>query len=383
VRRNEIDAEELKMGTEEPLPAKARDWLNGAGIRVAAVARFLWLQLLPVRNQTSLNITSSTTLHSCSNSVYNCSTRLFCHLSLNLYAGTSLSVLNVLSRPQRVISITKPRTFSHSSAAMYLPRNLISHLYLSLLRSHHPLSPPVLVLVSLDPDALCACRILTALFKRDYIPHKIQPISGYGDLTRAGEELVRPMRTTDGGSGGVVVCLGVGGLVDLESMLGLEIDEDGQGGMGDLEIWVVDARRPWNLSNVFGTQSLGVVGQEGALVARIEGVDQGKITQSYTSGKGGIIVFDDGDILEELRAERDAYCALAEMPELGDGDDDLESTVSESDEEEERIPDSGQAAGKRKSMSDAEDSDSEADEGTPRKKRRSNSVSAYKETNAT
>jgi cell division control protein 45 len=263
---------------------------------------------------------------------------------------------------------------------MYLPRNLISHLYLSLLRSHHPLSPPVLVLVSLDPDALCACRILTALFKRDYIPHKIQPISGYGDLSRAGKELVRPMRTTDGGSGGVVVCLGVGGLVDLESMLGLEIDEDGQGGMGDLEIWIVDARRPWNLSNVFGTQSLGMVGEEGALVTRVEGVDQGKITQSYTSGKGGIIVFDDGDILEEMSAERDAYCALAEMPELGEGDDDLESTVSESEGEDERIPDSGQAVGKRKSMSDGEDSDSEVDEGTPRKKRRSNSVSSYRST---
>jgi cell division control protein 45 len=261
---------------------------------------------------------------------------------------------------------------------MYLPRNLISQLYLSLLRSHHALSPPVLILVSLDPDALCACRILTALFKRDYIPHKIQPISGYGDLARAGEDLVKPMRSTDGGSGGVVVCLGVGGLVDLESLLGLEIEEDGSGGMGDLEVWVVDARRPWNLSNVFGTQSMAAADEDGALVARVEGVDKGRITESYTSGKGGIIVFDDGDILEELEAERDAYCALAEMPELGDDDEDLESTVSDSDGEEqneERIPDSGQAAGKRKSMSDAEDSDSEVDEGTPRKKRRSNSVS--------
>jgi cell division control protein 45 len=257
---------------------------------------------------------------------------------------------------------------------MYLPRTLISHLYLHLLRTHHPTSPPVLILVSLDPDALCACRILTALFKRDYIPHKIQPISGYGDLSRAGEELVQPMRTTDGGSGGVVVCLGVGGLVDLESMLGLEVDENGQGGMGDVEIWVVDARRPWNLSNVFGTQSLGAVDQEGDLIARVQGVEQGRISESYRPGKGGIVVFDDGDILEELGPERDAYCALAEMPDLDDGDDDLESSVSDSDAEEERIPDSGQEQRKRKSSPDADDSDSEVDEGTPRKKRRSNSV---------
>jgi cell division control protein 45 len=260
---------------------------------------------------------------------------------------------------------------------MYLPRGLLSHLYLHLQRTNHALTPPVLILVSLDPDALCACRILTALFKRDYIPHKIQPISGYGDLQRAGENIVKPMRTTEGGAGGVVVCLGVGGLIDLESMLGLEVDEDGQGGMGDVEVWVIDARRPWNLSNVFGAQSLGTVNEEGALVAKVEGVNQGKLTQAFRPGKGGIFVFDDGDIEEELSAERDAYVALAEMPELGedDGDGESDGSVSESDAEEERIPESGQAPKKRKSLSDEDtESDSDAEEGTPRKKRRSNSV---------
>src|ERR1700709_2196755 len=112
---------------------------------------------------------------------------------------------------------------------MYLPRHLLSHLYNHLVKTTHPLSPPVLILVSLDPDALCACRILTSLFKRDYIPHTIKPISGYADRARAGEDVVRPMRTTDGGSGGVVICLGVGGLVDLEALMGLEVDEDGNG----------------------------------------------------------------------------------------------------------------------------------------------------------
>ncbi len=136
---------------------------------------------------------------------------------------------------------------------MYLPRALISHLYLHLSRTHHPLSPPVLVLVALEPDALCACRILTTLLKRDYIPHKIQPVSGYGDLARAGEEMVRPMRTDEGGSGGVVVCLGVGGLVDLGAILGLDASQEGdQDRMGGVEVWVIDARRPWNLGNVFG-----------------------------------------------------------------------------------------------------------------------------------
>ena len=205
---------------------------------------------------------------------------------------------------------------------MYLPRNLISLLYTNLVRSHHPLSPPVLLLVSLDPDSLCACRILASLLKRDYIPHKIQPVSGYADLSKAGEELVQPMKTTEGGSGGVVICLGVGGLVDLGALLGLET-EDSAETMCGVEVWVLDARRPCNLSNVFGGMPLEAQGDN--LVPRIPGVDKGCIQRSYKPGKGGIIVFDDGDISNDLEPERNAYCALSEMPEVevdSDSDED-------------------------------------------------------------
>ncbi|KAJ5983237.1 hypothetical protein N7481_005336 [Penicillium waksmanii] len=256
---------------------------------------------------------------------------------------------------------------------MYLPRQLISHLYLQLLRSHHPLSPPVLILVALEPDALCACRILTALLKRDYIPHKIQPVAGYGDLTRAGEELVRPMQTTNGGSGGVVICLGVGGLVDLAEILGMsqpeeeEIEED----MGGVEIWVFDARRPWNLANVFGGQAgMGQAMAEIDVNARKRGrgVDQGRITPAYTSKSGGIIVFDDGDIQEELGGERDAYYALLEMPEVDDDESDGD------DDEEESMPTGSK---KRKSWSGREDDDvSDEEDGPPRQRKRSNSGSS-------
>lgn len=135
---------------------------------------------------------------------------------------------------------------------MYLPRHLISLLYDNLRRAQHAQSPPVLLLVSLEPDALCACRILTSLFKRDYIPHKLVPVVGYGDLARAGEEQIRPMRIQNGGSGGTVICLGVGGLVDLGAVLGLEATEEDEDSTGGLEVWVIDARRPWNLGNVFG-----------------------------------------------------------------------------------------------------------------------------------
>lgn len=251
---------------------------------------------------------------------------------------------------------------------MYLPRQLISHLYLQLLRSHHPLSPPVLILVALEPDALCACRIFTSLLKRDYIPHKIQPVAGYGDLARAGEELVRPMQTTNGGSGGVVVCLGVGGLVDLGEILALSNPEDEVEDMGGVEVWVFDARRPWNLGNVFGGQP--GMGQAMAEIdanarRRGRGVDKGCITPAYSSKNGGIVVYDDGDIEEELRNEREAYYALLEMPDVDDDDD-----ASDDDAED----DAHTGSKKRKSWSGREDDeDSDGDE-PPHQRRRSNSV---------
>ncbi|KAI3110610.1 hypothetical protein CBS147333_4803 [Penicillium roqueforti] len=253
---------------------------------------------------------------------------------------------------------------------MYLPRQLISHLYLQLLRSHHPLSPPVLILVALEPDALCACRILTSLLKRDYIPHKIQPVAGYGDLARAGEEMVRPMQTTNGGSGGVVVCLGVGGLVDLAEILALSNPEDEVEDMGGVEIWVFDARRPWNLGNVFGGQTgIGQHMTEIDVNSRLRGrgVDKGCITSAYTSKNGGIIVYDDGDIEEELRNEREAYYALLEMPEVDEDDDDASDDGSEDETQT--------GSKKRKSWSGREDDeDSEGDE-PPHQRRRSNSGS--------
>ncbi|KAL4934433.1 cell division control 45 family protein [Aspergillus undulatus] len=257
---------------------------------------------------------------------------------------------------------------------MYLPRQLISHLYLQLLRKHHPLSPPVLILVALEPDALCACRILTALLKRDYIPHKIHPVAGYGDLARAGEELVKPMQTGNGGSGGVVVCLGVGGLVDLGEVLGLiGEEEDGmEEDMGGVEVWVFDARRPWNLTNVFGGES-GQQVSEDAARRTTRGVEKGCITASYKfgSGTGGVVVYDDGDIEEELGKEREAYCALLEMPEVDEEADD-------DDDEDEELPSSSDSK-KRKSWSredDEEEEEFDEDDGPPRQRRRSDSASS-------
>ncbi len=256
---------------------------------------------------------------------------------------------------------------------MYLPRSLISHLYQHLRRTYHSLSPPVLVLVALEPDALCACRILTALLKRDYVQHKIQPIAGYSDLAYVGETLVQPMRVQQGGSGGLVVCLGVGGLVDMSSMLGLDDTEDGEDPSGGVEVWIVDAQRPWNLGNVFGGNPADHALQETNDNARLRGsgVARGQIQPTYKPGRGGIIAYDDGDIDEELEKERDAYCALAEMPDI---EDNGESDGSESDSDAPALT-NGRSSKKRKSWEDSDEDDegSEVENSRPRQRRRRNS----------
>ncbi|KAI0132392.1 CDC45-like protein [Xylariales sp. AK1849] len=256
---------------------------------------------------------------------------------------------------------------------MYLPRELISKLYVHLQNTRHPLSPPVLILVALDPDALSACRILTRLLKHDYIPHKINPVAGYGDLERAGQELVAPMMETRGGSGGVVVCLGVGGMVDMGTILGLEVEGE-ESSFNGVEVWVFDSHRPWNLGNVFGGYPLEPEFKTAASYqARApEGVTSGRISRSYKPGKGGIIVFDDGDIVEGLSTERDAYLALVDMPDIDDEDGDIYGAGdSESEDEDEARPRPGQ---KRKSWSDRdEESSDDDDDDRPRQRRRSNS----------
>ncbi|PVI00332.1 CDC45-like protein [Periconia macrospinosa] len=251
---------------------------------------------------------------------------------------------------------------------MYLPRGLIAQLYQKLVKRNHAASSPILLLVGLEPDALCACRILTALLKRDYIPHKIQPVSGFNDLYRAADDLVKPMRTYSGGSGGLVICLGVGGMVDLEELFGLDYNDEVESrGAGDVEVWVMDARRPYNLTNVFDVPA-ELDAESGELVRKITGVDMGRLPKSYQSTRGGVIVFDDGDIEEEMKAEQEAYCELSAMPEVGDEEDDEDE--DDDDMDELGAPVSGQ---KRSLEGDDEDEEMSDDDERPYQRRRSNS----------
>jgi cell division control protein 45 len=259
---------------------------------------------------------------------------------------------------------------------MYIPHQQISQLYAELVRTTHTLSPQVLILTALTVDSLCAARILTTLLKRDYITHKIEPISGYLDLQRVGKELVLPLTRQRGGNGGVVICLGVGGLVDMEETLGLDggLDVSEGGEVEDMrdhgvEVWVVDARRPWNLTNLFGSglPASDLLGNA-QLVVGPAGVDQGKIMPSYRAGKGGVIVWVDEDVQTDLASEREAMAELQRMPDIDEQDPLLEDTQSENGDD----PSSSQTRKRRASEFDEEDEDSEEEE-RPRQRRRSNS----------
>ena len=214
--------------------------------------------------------------------------------------------------------------------------------------------------------------MLAQLLKGDYISHKIIPIAGYGALEKTGRNEIKPMMESEGGSGGTVICLGVGGLVDLGTLLGIDTEGD-EGSFGGVEVWVIDARRPWNLGNVFGgIPSIPQIEGVNPASQQLSGLDGAKILSGYKPGKGGIIVCDDGDIEEELDTERDAYMALVDMPEVEeDGSNDGSDTESEDEELNPNDPLPGQ---KRKSWSDRDEEADSSDDDRPAQRRRSNSV---------
>ena len=187
---------------------------------------------------------------------------------------------------------------------------------------------------------------------------------------------MQPMKLQQGGSGGVVICLGVGGLVDMSSELGLDSGDPGEDLSGGIEVWLIDARRPWNLGNVFEGDPAAVALREisGDAAARNPHVENGRIQPSYKPGRGGIIVYDDGDIDEELGAEREAYCELTRMQ----GVEEYGEVSGESGDESEVLDsvEGGELSKKRKSWSDRDEEDeaSQDENRRPRRRRRSNSV---------
>lgn len=158
-----------------------------------------------------------------------------------------------------------------------------------------------------------------------------------------------------------MICLGLGGLVDLSRFLNLT-GEDGR----CVECWIIDGRRPWNLFNVYTGPP---VGHEGMYVREDGKVEGGR----YGVGDriGGIKCFDDGDIEEDMKSEGTAFKALMEMPEVDSEDE--SGSESEAGDDEDDDEGGGAPLGvevtngrKRKSSDEPEDEDSDEENGRNR-----------------
>jgi len=213
---------------------------------------------------------------------------------------------------------------------MYIPRHLLSSAYAHLKAHAHSTNPSILLLCALDTDSLCAARILTHLLRQDYIPHKIHPVAGYQELENVNKTLIKGNEELR-----FVICLGLGGLIDIAAFLDLSSGE-GEEGVRRVECWLVDGRRPWNLHNVFGDGGGG--GKE------VEERANGKVKGGrYGVGEGvnGVKCFDDGDIEEELEGEGVAFRALVDMPEIDEDSSDDSDDDEEEEEEIEEVQDDG------------------------------------------
>ncbi|KAK9462609.1 CDC45 family [Lipomyces oligophaga] len=183
---------------------------------------------------------------------------------------------------------------------MHVPPASYRTTYLALRNStaSHTTCRMVVFVACLDVDALCASKIFAGILKRDLIPHRICPVTGYAELKATYGDLEADVTT--------VVLIGCGALIDLEDYLtsneGVESDEinesDGREKQVRRKIYVFDSHRPWNLQNVFGTNE--------------------------------VVCFDDGDVDDGLLdKERDAYIKI--MMLLGEEEESDTGSSSDSD----------------------------------------------------
>ncbi|XP_031550751.1 cell division control protein 45 homolog [Actinia tenebrosa] len=104
----------------------------------------------------------------------------------------------------------------------------------------------VLVLVSMDVDALCSCKILQWLFKCDNIQYTLVPISGKEDLAKAYLEHSDQIKH--------IFLINCGGNINLLETL--EPDED-------VRFYVADSHRPFDLDNIYNQDQVKLLMKEG------------------------------------------------------------------------------------------------------------------------
>jgi cell division control protein 45 len=97
----------------------------------------------------------------------------------------------------------------------------------------------LLVLVALEVDALCACKILQCLLHADNVQYTLVPVDGIASLEKAFKEHSNEIQH--------VVMINCGGSVDI-----LDILEPAK----DVTFFIIDSHRPLFLDNIFNQQQV-------------------------------------------------------------------------------------------------------------------------------
>ena len=148
-------------------------------------------------------------------------------------------------------------------------------------------------------DGLLASRILTSMFNQDDIPYRLVPVGGYSELDSRKEEALNSEELH------TLILLSLGSLLPLMTYFELP---------PHCHLHVIDAHRPWNLSNLFGLDF--AVDEEGEAV-----------------GEGRIWIWGDGEenVLGQVKK---SWEALEYAPSDSESDDESDDEVDEDDEEE-------------------------------------------------
>ncbi|CAM9144349.1 unnamed protein product [Choristocarpus tenellus] len=123
----------------------------------------------------------------------------------------------------------------------------------------------VVIFVAPNCDAMCACRILTYMLRADAISYKIKPVSGYGDVASADEELIKGNEELRS-----VVMINCGASLNVEKLLSHLVEE--------AHVYIADSNRPVHLANIYADKSRvvvfydGLMGDDGDLPSEGEGL---------------------------------------------------------------------------------------------------------------
>uniref|UniRef100_K3X452 CDC45-like protein n=1 Tax=Globisporangium ultimum (strain ATCC 200006 / CBS 805.95 / DAOM BR144) TaxID=431595 RepID=K3X452_GLOUD len=114
----------------------------------------------------------------------------------------------------------------------------------------------VLVLVAMDVDALCACEILTSLFKADFLSYSLLAVRGYDDILRIREARIRDeqgnVKQSELRS---VVMINCGAIVNVMELLVLP---------AHMKCYIFDSHRPIHLANIYDPSQQIVVFDDGS-----------------------------------------------------------------------------------------------------------------------